>query len=258
LSNSASAGHSPIVGLAAGFATRAATALRGLGLVLGVAGACLTYLAVSKLGPTFPHGLGSHGAHPRIGVYLAAVGYALAGVGAAIGPAGRRVELTSNRSALVRASLVVPGALFGWLALTTLPWYDTRSLEDEPDRYRFVELKLQTLAGRPDTPPLVNAYFDWLAWTLLVAVLVLALAAAVATRAVRTLRGVTLVAGLASAVMTYVSVVQLFHWLAFTGFSGSNHTQSGLWLAVGGFALMGLAAALGPIVAPRRGAPAPV
>lgn len=237
-----------LVGLAAGVASGATRALRGLGLVLGLVGAVLTYVALSKILPSLHDLSPYHGASRQIGLYLAIGGYLVAGVGAAIGPSGPHAGLVAGRAGLLRATGVLLGAAMVWLALGRLSWYDTRFLTDEPDSYRFAELQTHADSHGPNGQAAIpHAYFGWLAWNLLLAVLVLGLATAVARQPVRALRGAALVAGLAGTVLTYVAVAQLFDDVNYDGLTVFSHTRPGLWLALGGFLLAGVAAVIGPV-----------
>ncbi|MCU1656213.1 MAG: hypothetical protein JWO57_869 [Pseudonocardiales bacterium] len=77
-----------LVGLAANMPSPATPALRAGGLLIGLAGAGATYVALSKL----LDATGSSGGvfdHAKIGLWLALAGYVVAGAGAAVG--ARRV-----------------------------------------------------------------------------------------------------------------------------------------------------------------------
>lgn len=72
-----------VAGVLASFPSPALRALRIIGVVVGVAAAGLTFLAINLgAGTTYGHNL----AHARVGFYLAIVGFLLAGIGAGIGP----------------------------------------------------------------------------------------------------------------------------------------------------------------------------
>jgi xanthosine utilization system XapX-like protein len=76
-------------GIAANIESPASPVLRVVGILLGIAGATATYLALAKL----LEGSSSSGGvfhHARLGVWLALLGYVLAGIGAAAGLVEKR------------------------------------------------------------------------------------------------------------------------------------------------------------------------
>jgi hypothetical protein len=78
-----------IVGFGANLPISAANELRVLGLFLGLVGAAFTYYALSEyMRALRDHGGGSGGAldNAQAGIWLALIGYLLAGAGAMIGP----------------------------------------------------------------------------------------------------------------------------------------------------------------------------
>lgn len=78
-----------IVGFAANLPTAAADALRVLGLMLGLGGSAVTYYALSVYFDAIKRRGGSTGGvfeNAHLGVWFAIIGFAVAGVGAAVGP----------------------------------------------------------------------------------------------------------------------------------------------------------------------------
>lgn len=143
---------------------------------------------------------------------------------------------------LVGATLLV-------LALRGLLWYSVDSakgLNVAGTGFTFADLR-----GNADnlTAPVTGAYFNWLAWLLLVGVTVVGVAANLPTRAADGLRVAGLLIGLLGLVATYYALAQLFNAQRAAG--GSSHSvwhnsSFGVWAAFAGFALATIGAGIGP------------
>jgi hypothetical protein len=143
--------------------------------------------------------------------------------------------------------LVLAGTALVVLALTTLNWYVTESgVDTAGNGFRFDDLhhNVDQLGG----VPVARAYFGWLAWTALGAVVAVGLAANVRTRLADGLRVLGFLLGVVGTLATYYAVDQLFHAVSVAGGSRSvwHNSTFGLWLALGGYLLAGLGASRGP------------
>jgi hypothetical protein len=89
------------VGLLANLPSSRADGLRMTGFILGIVGAAFTYYALSRYVQALTDRGASQGQaldHAQSGIWLALIGYLLAGVGAAIGPLRRRARTSGARS----------------------------------------------------------------------------------------------------------------------------------------------------------------
>ena len=134
------------------------------------------------------------------------------------------------------------GAVMCLLSFTVPPWYGGGK-SDSTGSVRFRDLHLLTTL-LPDPPALTKAYFGWLAWALLIAVLVVAIAANLPSPAATPLRAAGSAVGLAGVASTYFALAALLRLQQ--GHGAFHHAQLGVWLALGGFLFAGLGAALGP------------
>jgi hypothetical protein len=148
---------------------------------------------------------------------------------------------------VVGLAAVVLGAVLVLVSFTALSWYGGGRGADSAGAAKFGDL--HTLATAVAGSGLGRTYFSWLAWILLILVIVIGLAANIPSPGTGALRGIGLVVGGAAAVLTYLAVAKLFdavHALGGTQVGVFDHAQPGLYLALAGFLLAGVGAAIGP------------
>ena len=159
---------------------------------------------------------------------------------------GEAVPPTSQRAArpevgVYGLALVAGGAALLLVSFLTLSWYAVGTPGNSSLRFSFD--RLHGLSGAHSAlPDVTRTYFGWLAWTLLAAVVVLGVLAALPTRLAQPARWLGLLAGAFGASMTYFAFDRL------NGGHGVSHARPGVWLALAGFALAALGAVVGPTV----------
>lgn len=143
--------------------------------------------------------------------------------------------------------LVVLGAVLVLAAFRFLDWYDLPSgrADTVPDAtFSDLHANVDQLGGAG----VAAAYFDWLAWTLLIALVFVGAAAGLPTPVRDPLRVAGFLIGLVGVAATYYALAQ--HSNA-TGGQGALHNATwGVWLTLGGFAMGAFGAASGSV---RRG-----
>jgi hypothetical protein len=140
---------------------------------------------------------------------------------------------------IVAAVLALVGAVGVVVSLTALNWFDSL-FTSKSVKFGDVKTALDKLS---DAAGLAKAYFGWLAWVLLIVTAICAFAAAIPTVG-RVFRFVTPVVALAAIAVSFLGIK-----LA----SGSepkyseyiNHAEIGFWVAIGGFAVLGIAGIIG-------------
>jgi hypothetical protein len=143
--------------------------------------------------------------------------------------------------------LVIVGAALAVAALAGLSWYAVDDGADSAgDGFTFADL--HTNADQLGAP-ISSAYFDWLAWTLLIGVTVVGLAANLRTPATNGLRVAGFLLGAIGVGATFYALAQLFNAQRAAG--GSDHSvwhnsTLGMWCALLGYLLAGVGAVLGP------------
>ncbi|GAB2457918.1 hypothetical protein [Jatrophihabitans fulvus] len=172
----------------------------------------------------------------------------------------------AHRGFGISAGVAVIGAAGVAAAFTVLQWFrnDYKSLGGGASDATFGDVHdaLDKISSQADGSPFANlidtgmapAYFSWLGWALLTAAVV-ATAIAVSPLGTDIARGVGALVGLAGVVLTALNL-QLFtvsDELAKlskdtpTGYlDWVKHSSFGAWAAVGGFLVLGVAAAVGP------------
>jgi hypothetical protein len=142
-------------------------------------------------------------------------------------------------------ALVLAGAVLVLLSFRFLHWYDVPSGSDSSGDVTFS--KLHASAEQLGGAGVASAYFGWLAWVLLLGVIVLGVAANLPSAAADPLRVAGFLVGLAGAAGTYYAMAQHFDA---TGSRASvfHNSTWGLWAAMLGFLL----AAAGAVHGPRR------
>ncbi|HET6875942.1 MAG TPA: hypothetical protein VFH38_00280 [Jatrophihabitans sp.] len=148
---------------------------------------------------------------------------------------GRGIALVLLGTALVVASLVA------------LTWYSVTAKADVAGNgFTFPDLRAN---ADQLNAPVASAYFDWLAWALVIGAAVVGIVANIPTRAADVLRVLGFLAGVAGVIGTYYAMAQLFYAQHAAG--GSTHgvwhnSNLGLWCALAGFALLAIGAVWGP------------
>lgn len=148
---------------------------------------------------------------------------------------GRGIALVLLGTALVVASLV------------GLTWYSVTAKADVAGSgFTFTDLRAN---ADQLSAPVASAYFDWLAWALLIGAAVVGIVANIPLPTANVLRVLGFLAGVAGAIGTYYALAQLFYAQHAAGGSGHgvwHNSTLGLWCALAGFALLAIGAVLGP------------
>ncbi len=142
-------------------------------------------------------------------------------------------------------ALLLAGVVLLLVSFTAVDWYPGSDRPSAVAHIGFADLHHLTAAGT--SVALAKAYFGWLAWVLLILVIVVGFAANLPSPAADGLRVAGLALGLGGAVVTYLALVKLASWSGSR--SAFDDARAGVWLAIGGYLVAGLGAALGP----RRG-----
>jgi hypothetical protein len=160
---------------------------------------------------------------------------------AAVGTTRRRVSIR-----VAGIVLVLVGAALTLAAIGGLTWY---AVDDGADSAGagFTFADLHTNADQLGAP-IAAAYFDWLAWVLLIGLVVVGIAANVSSPATNGLRVLGFLLGVIGVGGTYYALAQLFNAQRAAG--GSNHSvwpnsTLGVWCALIGYLLAGTGAGLG-------------
>ncbi|HKC27529.1 MAG TPA: hypothetical protein VKB75_05920 [Jatrophihabitans sp.] len=140
--------------------------------------------------------------------------------------------------------LVLAGALIVLLAYRYLDWYSVAARgADSAGKVDFG--KLRASADQLGGAGVATAYFDWLGWLLVIALIVVGVGANLVNPATDLLRVVGFLVGMVGAGATYYALAQHFNA------TGSKHSVFynstwGLWLTLAGFVFGAVGAALGP------------
>ena len=157
----------------------------------------------------------------------------------------------SRRIGLPGVVLVIAGGVLVLVAFRFLDWYDPPARADSAPRITFSELhgSADQLSGTGTA----TAYFDWLAWVLIIAMIGVGVAANLTVSAADVLRLVGFVTGIVGVAVTYFAVAQLHNAQVAAGGERHNafyNSTWGLWLVFAGFVLGAVGAGLGPRKAP--------
>jgi hypothetical protein len=145
-------------------------------------------------------------------------------------------------------ALVVVGAALLIVSFRFLDWYSVaRHVADRPSRITFGTLhgNADQLTGAGAAP----AYFDWLAWVLLIAVVAVGVAANLPLSFADPLRVLGFLIGLIGLAATYFAIAQLRNAQEAAGGAKHNvfyNSTWGMWAAFAGFAVAAIGAGLGP------------
>jgi hypothetical protein len=151
------------------------------------------------------------------------------------------------------ALLVIAGGVLLVVAFGLLDWYDAPRTADAAPKITFGEL--HGSADQLGGAAAATAYFDWLAWVLLIALVGIGMGANLPVRPADALRVAGFALGAIGVAATYFAIVQLHNAqvAAGGGHHGAFHNATwGVWLTFTGFTLGALGAALGPRRAVRE------
>ena len=137
----------------------------------------------------------------------------------------------------IGAAIAAVGLILGIVSFVTLDW-----VGESGQNLTFSNLKdLVDQFGTAGLSGDTEIYFKWLAWVLLIVSFAIALLACLPSPASPLLRGLGVLAGLAGIGLTVWAVKGDAAWSDLF-----KHGQIGLWLALVGFLLIAVGAAVGP------------
>jgi hypothetical protein len=145
------------------------------------------------------------------------------------------------------AILAIVGAALVLVAFRFLDWYDVAGGTDSAGNATFG--KLRSTADQLGDAGAARAYFDWLSWVLVIALVVAGIAANLPVPAADGLRVVGFLVGLIGAGATYFAIAQLHNAQVSAGAEKHNllyNSTWGLWTAFAGYLLGAIGAGLGP------------
>jgi hypothetical protein len=145
------------------------------------------------------------------------------------------------------ALLVIAGGALVLVAFRFLEWYDTPARADSAPKITFGEL--HGSADQLSGAGAATAYFNWLGWVLLIALILVGVAATMPIQPADVLRVVGCVIGVLGIAATYFAVAQLHNAQVAAGGERHNafyNSTWGLWLTFVGFAAGAVGAFLGP------------
>jgi hypothetical protein len=156
-------------------------------------------------------------------------------------------ERAARTIGVTGALLVIAGGALVLVAFRFLEWYDSPGRTDATSKITFSELhgSADQLAGAGAA----NAYFNWLAWLLLIALVLVGVAATMPIQPADALRVAGCVIGVVGVAATYFAVAQLHNAQVAAGGERHNafyNSTWGLWLTFAGFAAGAVGALLGP------------
>jgi hypothetical protein len=153
-------------------------------------------------------------------------------------------------------ALVSAGAVMLILSFTTLEWrHRPAGRSDAVLKIDFAALR-QNLEHFPSggKPAPTVAYFTWLCWVLLIALIIVGFAANLPNRSSDGMRLTGFFLGLVGAAFTYYALsryAQATHDLFGTSSSALDNADIGIWFALAGYLLAGAGSAVGPMPARR-------
>jgi hypothetical protein len=161
-----------------------------------------------------------------------------------------RVSIAQEGGRAVRlpaVALVLGGAALVLVSFRFLDWYEVPRRADSAGNVTFA-----TLHGNADqlaNAGTATAYFDWLAWLVLILLVGLGVAANLAAPMTDALRVAGFLLGVVGAAATYLAVAQLHNAQVAAGAQkGSvfHNSTWGLWTAFIGYLVAAAGAAIGP------------
>jgi hypothetical protein len=161
-----------------------------------------------------------------------------------------QVSITRDGRAAIRlpaVALVLVGAALVLVAFRFLDWYEVPHRADSAGDITF-----GTLHGNADQLAGVGtatAYFDWLAWLLLILLIAVGVAANLSAPLTDALRVAGFLLGVLGAAATYFAIAQLHNAQVAAGAEKHSvfyNSSWGLWSAFTGYLAAAAGAALGP------------
>ncbi len=140
---------------------------------------------------------------------------------------------------VVGVTLAGIGFILLIISLTAVTWY---KITGSSSGFSFSDVG-NTLDASPSASGLASAYFSWLAWTLVIVGLVVAIGANLPSPASGPLRALGAVVAAAAIAFSFLAI-RLTNGAAYS--DAISHANVGFYLAVGGFLLMGIGALIGP------------
>jgi hypothetical protein len=138
---------------------------------------------------------------------------------------------------VVGATLAGIGAVLLIISFTAVDWFSNGGPSQFNDIHDALSSNSRGATG------LAQAYFSWLGWTLLVIVVLVAIAASLPSAASGPLRAFGAVVAAAAIAVTFFAI-QVFDGTPYTQYI--KHASIGFYLAVAGFLLAGIGALCGP------------
>jgi hypothetical protein len=183
------------------------------------------------------YGEGNQGYGPSAGQPAGGYGAPPGGYGAPADPYGTptRREDTIGVVGIILAVIGIAAILVSFL---TLKW-----TKGSGPNAKFSDLHDLFSGPTQGLNGLSDAYFSWLAWVLLIAVGLVALAANLPTPVSPALRGAGILLGLGGAVVTLFAI-KLTSAISLS--YAIKHGGVGYWVAIGGFVVAGIGAVIGP------------
>lgn len=156
-------------------------------------------------------------------------------------------ELNQKRAiGLPGVLLVLGGAAVVLIAFRFLDWYDVPTRADSAGSVTFGTL--HSSADQLSGAGAARAYFDWLAWVLLIATIAAGIAANLPVPAADPLRVTGFVLGILGVAATYFAIAQLHNAQVAAGATEHSvfyNSTWGLWGAFAGFLLAAAGAGIG-------------
>jgi hypothetical protein len=143
--------------------------------------------------------------------------------------------------------LVLVGTALVVVSFRFLDWYDVPEHADSAGDITFS--KLHDTADQLGGAGAASAYFDWLAWLLIIALIVIGVGASLPVPIADGLRVVGFLLGVIGAGATYFAIAQLHNAQLSAGAEKHSvlfNSTWGIWAAFAGFLLAATGAGLGP------------
>jgi hypothetical protein len=141
------------------------------------------------------------------------------------------------RFGVVGATFAGIGAVLLIISFTAVDWFSGGGPTT------FGDIKDSLDANSNGATGLAQAYFSWLGWTLLVLVVLIAIAASLPSPASGPLRALGAVLAAAAIALTFFAI-QIFDGTSYSEYL--KHASIGFYLAIAGFLLAGIGALCGP------------
>lgn len=144
-------------------------------------------------------------------------------------------------------ALVLCGAVLVLVSFTAVNWYAGSHGADAVSDIGFRDLHQNLSAFH--APGAATTYFGWIAWTVLILALICGFAANLPTAHANGLRVAGLALGLVGFAWTYYALAQYIQGLKDRGVDAGvfDNAGAGIYLALVGYLLLALGAAIGPL-----------